>query len=159
MSSLGFSGCGIFRKAFVAGKSTFTSASWKATCLTDVLSGGRLVEKTYAYLTSVTRECRKALTEQFEQEHKGIPFGSVEKVMRQGIESWFAKRDPNIKLSHEKSINGRPGEILITYLGSTKGAHFKVHVDGLFTLAGSSGEAPSYLKNLNVQVDKRDFTK
>ncbi len=127
--------------------------------MTDVSSGSRLVEKAFVYLTSVTKECRKALTEQFEQEHKGIPFGSVEKIMRQGIESWFAKRDPNIKLSHEKSLNGRPGEILTTYSGSTKDAHFKLHVDGIFTLAGSSSEAPSYLKNLNVRVDKRDFTR
>jgi len=123
------------------------------------MSGSRLVEKAFVYLTSVTKECRKALTEQFEQEHKGIPFRSVEKVMRQGIASWFAKRDPNIKLSHEKSLNGRLGEILMTYSGSMKDAHFKVHVDGIFTLAGSSGEAPSYLKSLNVHVDKRDFTR
>jgi len=54
--------------------------------LTDVQSGARLVERAFVYLTSLT-ECRKALTEQFEREHKGIPFGSVEKAMRQGIES------------------------------------------------------------------------
>jgi hypothetical protein len=99
------------------------------------------------------------LTEQFQREHKGIPLGSVEKAMKQGIESWFVKRDPNIRLSHEMSLNGRPGEIILTYSGSTKDAHFKVHVDSIFTLAGSSSEAPSYVKNLNVRVDKRDFTK
>jgi hypothetical protein len=127
--------------------------------LTDVLSGSRLVEKTFSYLTSVTKECRKALTEQFERKHKGIPFGSVEKVMREETESWFAKRDPNIKLSHEKSLNGRPGEILVTYSGSMKDVHFKIQLDSLFTLAGSSSEAPSYLKNLNVHAEKKDFTK
>ena len=140
-------------------KSAKASASWKVVYLTDVPSGSKLVEKTFAYLTSLTKECRKALTEQFQREHKGIPFGSVEKVMRQGTESWFAKRDPNIRLSHEMSLNGRPGEIILTYSGSTKDAHFKVHVDSIFTLAGSSSEAPSYVKNLNVRVDKRDFTK
>lgn len=127
--------------------------------MTDMLSGSKLIERTFAYLTSVTKECRKALTEQFEREHKGIPFSSVEKVMRQATESWFTKRDPNIKLSHEKSVNGRPGEIIMTYSGSTKDAHFKVHVDGLFTCAGPSSDAPSYLKNLNLYVDKRDFSK
>jgi len=127
--------------------------------LTDHLSSSKLVEKTFAYLTSVTKECRKALTEQFEREHKGIPFSSVERVMRQGIESWFTKRDGNIALSHDKSVNGKPGEILMTYSGSTKDAHFKIHVDGLFTMAGSSNDAPSYLKSLNLSVDKRDFTK
>jgi 4-diphosphocytidyl-2C-methyl-D-erythritol kinase len=127
--------------------------------LTDVLSGDRLVEKAFVYLTSVAKECRKALTEQFEQEQKGIPFRSVEEAMKREIEAWFAKRDPNIKLSHEKSLSGRAGEIIMTYSGSTKGAHFKIHFDGVFTLAGSSGDAASYLKNLNVRVDKREFTK
>lgn len=127
--------------------------------MTDLSSSSKLVEKTFAYLTSVTKECRKSLTEQFEREHKGIPFSSVERVMRQGIESWFTKRDKNIRLSHDKSVNGKPGEILVTYSGSTKDAHFKIHVDGLFTMAGSSNDAPSYLKNLNLSIDKRDFTK
>jgi len=127
--------------------------------LTDVLSGNRLVEKAYSYLTLVTKECRKALTEQFERKHKGIPFGSVEKVMREETESWFARRDPNIKLSLEKSLNGRTGEILMTYSGSMKDVFFKIHLDSIFTLAGSSSKAPSYLKNLNVHTEKKDFTR
>jgi hypothetical protein len=147
------------RKRFLADKSKYTSVYWKVTCLTDMLSGSKLVERTFTYLTSVTKECRKAVTEQFGREHKGMPFNSVEKVMRQAIESWFAKRDPNIKLSHEKSVSGRAGEILMIYSGSTKGAHFQVHIDGLFTCSGPSSDAPSYLKNLNLYVDKRDFTK
>jgi UTP:GlnB (protein PII) uridylyltransferase len=79
--------------------------------------------------------------------------------MRQEIESWFSKRDKNIRLSHDKSLNGRPGEILVIYSAATKDAHFKIHVDGLFTLAGSSDSAPSYLKSLDLRVDKRDFTR
>jgi hypothetical protein len=127
--------------------------------MTDAASGRELVEKAFVYISALTRECRKALTVKFEREHKGIPFNSVEKVMRQAIESWFIKRDPNIKLNHEKSVNGRAGEVLMTYSGSTKDAHFRVHVDGLFTCADPSSDAPSYLKNLNLYVDKRDFTK
>ena len=131
----------------------------KVICLTDTKSSDRLVEKTFVYLSSVIKECRKALTGRFEQEHKGIPFDSVEKVMRQEIESWFSKRDKNIRLSHDKSLNGRPGEILVTYSAATKDSHFKIHIDGLFTLAGSSNNAPSYLKSLDLRVDKRDFTR
>ena len=127
--------------------------------MTDALSGNKLVEKAFVYMNSVTKECRKALTGQFELEHKGIPFGSVEGVMRQGIESWFAKRDPNIKLSHERSLSARLGEIRMTYAGSMKGAHFKVHFDGNFSTVGSSGEASSYLKTLNVHVEKTEFTR
>lgn len=96
---------------------------------------------------------------QFEHEHKGIPFDSVEKVMRQAVEFWFAKRDKNITISYDKSLSGRLGEILLTYSGATKDAHFKIHVDGFFTLTSSSNNAPSYLKSLNLYVDKRDFTR
>lgn len=125
--------------------------------MTDTLSSRKLVEKTFVYLTALTKERRKALTAQFEHEHKGIPFESVETVMRQAIESWFAKRDKNMTISHDKSLSGRPGEIFVTFSGVTKDVHFKIHVDSLFTLAGSSNNAPSYLKSLNLYVDKRDF--
>ena len=68
-------------------------------------------------------------------------------------------RDRNIKLSYTQSMIGKPGEILITYSGATKDIHFKIHINGLFTLVGSSSKAPSYLKSLSLNVDKRDFTK
>jgi hypothetical protein len=79
--------------------------------------------------------------------------------MRKEVEAWFAGRDKNINVKHEKSDKGRLGEILMTYAGTSKDAHFKFQVDAQFTLAGSSEKAPAYLKALNVNVDKRDFTK
>jgi UTP:GlnB (protein PII) uridylyltransferase len=127
--------------------------------LTDVLSGRELVEKAFNYMTTLTKECRKVLTVQFQHKYKGVPFDSVEPTMRQEIESWFAKRDKNITVKHEKSMNGRPGELLVTYSGETKDAHFKFHVNSLFTLAGSSKNAPSYLRDMNIYVDKREFTR
>jgi hypothetical protein len=127
--------------------------------LTDVLSGRELVEKAFNYMTTLTKECRKVLTVQFQNKYKGVPFDSVEPTMRQEIESWFAKRDKNITVKHEKSMNGRPGELLVTYSGETKDAHFKFHVNSLFTLAGSSKNAPSYLRDMNIYVDKREFTR
>lgn len=127
--------------------------------MTDVLSGRELVEKAFVYMTTLSRECRKALTSKFEQIYKGIPFDSVEVTMRKEIESWFAERDKNIRISHEKSGTGKPGEILLTFAGASKDVHFKFHIDSLFTLAGSSETAPSYLKTINVYVDKRDFTR
>ena len=127
--------------------------------MTDKLSGSELVEKTFVYLTALTRECRKVLTMKFEREHKGIPFDSIEAVMRREVESWFTMRDRNVKLSYTKSMTGRPGEILVIYSGATKDARFKIHLSGLFTLVGSSSEASSYLKSLNLHVDKRDFTR
>lgn len=127
--------------------------------MTDILTGRELVGKAFVYLTTLTKECRKALTVKFEIEHKGIPFDSIETAMRQDIESWFARRDKNIVISHDKSLKGRPGEILMTYLGVTKGAHFKIHVESLFTLSGSSTNSPAYLKNLNIYIDKREVMK
>jgi lysine/ornithine N-monooxygenase len=127
--------------------------------LTDAPTGRELVEKAFVYMTTLSRECRKALTSKFQQEHKGITFESIEPIMRKELESWFTERDRNLTLKHEKSEKGRPGEILITYSGMSKDAHFKFHVDAQFTITGSSNEAPAYLKSINVNVDKRDFTK
>lgn len=127
--------------------------------MTDKLTGSELVEKTFVYITTLTRECRKALTMKFEREHKGIPFDSVEVVMRREVESWFAMRDRNVKLSYIKSMSGRFGEIFFIYSGATKDAHFKIYIDSLFTLVGSSSKASAYLKSLNLRIDKRDFTK
>ena len=127
--------------------------------LTDAPSGRELVEKAFVYMTSLSRECRKGLTSKFEQEHKGMPFESVEPTIRKEVEAWFAGRDRNITVRHEKSDQGRPGEILLTYSGASKDAHFKFRVDAQFTVAGSSANSPAYLKAINVNVDKRDFTK
>ena len=127
--------------------------------MTDAPSGRELVEKTFVYMTTLSRECRKGLTNKFEQEDRGLPFGSVEPTLRKEVEAWFGGRDRNIAVKHESSDRGRPGEILLTYSGATKDAHFKFRVGAQFTLAGAGESAPAYLKSLNVNVDKRDFTK
>jgi lysine/ornithine N-monooxygenase len=127
--------------------------------MTDVKSGPELVEKAFIYMTNLSKECRKALNAKFGQAYKGISFDTVEPTMRKEIESWFAERDRNITINHEKSSVGRPGEILMTYGGANKEAHFQFHVDGVFTLAGVSSNSPSYVKNINIMVDKRDFTR
>lgn len=127
--------------------------------LTDSPSGRKLVEKTYSYVSNLAIECRKTLTASYQQAHKGMPFDSVEPTMRNEVESWFAGRDRNITVKHENSSIGRPGELVLTYSAATKDAHFKFLVHAVFTLSGSSNNAPAYLKTLNVNVDKRDFTK
>jgi lysine/ornithine N-monooxygenase len=126
--------------------------------LTDTPTGREFVEKTFVYITTLSRECRKALTSSFEK-NKGMSFDMVEPAMRKEIESWFAQRDKNILLKFEKSSRGRPGEIQISYSGANKGAHFKFEVDAIFTLTGQTENSPSYLKSINVNIDKRDFMK
>lgn len=127
--------------------------------MTDTPSGREMVEKTFVYMTALSRECRKALTDSFGKEHKGIPFDAVEPTMRKEIESWFAGRDRNITVKHEASNRGRPGEISMAYSGMNKDAHFRFRVEAQFTLAGAESNSPTYLKNINVYVDKRDFSK
>ncbi len=127
--------------------------------MTDKLKGSERVEKKFVYIVALTKECRKALTVKFKLEYKGLPFDSIESVMRREIESWFTIRDRHIKLVHEESKVGKPGELFITYLGSTKETCFKIHIHCSFTLAGSSSKSPSYLKSLNLNVDKREFNK
>ena len=127
--------------------------------MTDKLTGSDLVEKAFVYITSLARECRKALTMKFEREYKGIPLDSVESVLKREVESWFAARDKKIKLTYAKGVIGRSGEVNVVFLGAAKDAHFKINVVCLFTLAGSSGNASSYLKSLNLNTDKREFTK
>jgi len=127
--------------------------------LTDKLAGSVLVERAFVYITALARECRKALTMKFEREHRGIPFDSIEAVMRREVESWFAMRDRNVKLNYTQSTTGKSGEILVIYSGATKDARFKIQINGLFTLVDSSSKASSYLKSLNLNVDKRDFMK
>ena len=127
--------------------------------MTDTPSGRELVEKAFVYMSALAKECRKAVTASFEQHHKGLSFDQVESTLRTEITSWFNERDRNLKVQHERSVTGRPGEIMMTYAGTTKDAHFKFHVDSVFALAGSTPASPSYLKSMNVYVDKRDFTK
>lgn len=95
----------------------------------------------------------------FEHEHKGVPFDSLEAIVKREVESWFAMRDRNVKMSYSKSLIVKPGEMLVTYTGATKDARFKIDFDGVFTLVSSSGQQSSYLKSLNVRVDKRDFAR
>jgi len=127
--------------------------------LTDKLTGSEQVEKAFIYISNLTRECRKVLTLKFEREYKGTPFDSIEALVKKETESWFTMRDKNIKLSYVNTMIEKHGELRITYLGSTKDAHFKIHINCLFTVVNTAGNTASYLKNLNLTIDKREFTK
>ena len=125
--------------------------------MTDKLKGPERVEKTFVYIGGLTKECRKSLTSKFEREYKGLPFDAIEPVIRKEVDDWFSIRDRNIEVHHDESVVGKPGELFITYLGSTKEMCFKIHITSLFTVAGSSSNSPTYLKSLNLSVDKREF--
>jgi hypothetical protein len=125
--------------------------------LTDKLKGAERVQKTFVYIRGLTTECRKFLITKFQREYKGVPFDAIESILRKEVDSWFSLRDRHIEVHHDESVVGKPGELFITYGGSTKEMRFKVHVHSVFTVAGSSSNSPSYLKRLNLSVDKKEF--
>jgi hypothetical protein len=127
--------------------------------LTDKLKVAKRIEKAFVYISGLTKECRKFLTTKFEREYKGLPFDSIEPILRKEVDSWFNIRDGNIEVHHDQSVIGQRGELFITYLGSTKEMYFKIHINSVFTVAGSSSKSPSYLKSLNLSVNKKDFDK
>ena len=127
--------------------------------MTDKLKGSERVEKTFVYITALIKDCRKSLTTKFEREYKGLPFDSVEPVIRKEVDAWFSFRDSNIVLNHDESVASKPGELHVTYLGSTKEVGFAIHINSTFTLAGSSDKSPAYIKSLNLSVEKREIDK
>ena len=126
--------------------------------MTDQLTGKEDAQRILDYAESVAKESRKALTLEFNQKHKGIPFQSTAQVLRDSLLAWFLKRDKNLKITFESSNIARVGEVRTVFLGETKRVRFKVHADASFSMAGASSDSPCYLKELNVTVDKRAFS-
>jgi hypothetical protein len=126
--------------------------------MTDMLKGSQVLQKTYTYIENVTKESRKALMEDFSQKHKGIAIKSAPDTLRQSVLDWFPRRDPMLKLTHEKTNPGKPGEVRIDFRGETKAVKFKVHLYAVFAVNGQSPESPAFLKEVNLSVDPREFS-
>ncbi len=126
--------------------------------MTDPLSGRQDAQRILEYAESLAKEARKALTVEFNQKHKGIPFNTTAQVLRESLLAWFSRRDNNVRLILETINSTRPGEVRAVFTGEAKKVRFKVHADAMFTLAGGSTESRSYLKELNVTVDRRTFS-
>ncbi len=126
--------------------------------MTDPLSGRQDAQRILEYAESLAKEARKALTVEFNQKHKGIPFNTTAQVLRESLLAWFSRRDNNVRLTLETINSTRPGEVRAIFTGEAKKVRFKVHADAMFTLAGGPTESRSYLKELNVTVDRRTFS-
>ncbi len=126
--------------------------------MTDAPNRREDVQRILDYAEAVAKESRKALTVEFNQQHKGVPFTKASEILKDSLLEWFGKRDKNLKLTYEQSSSGKPGEVRAVFVGESKRVRFKVHADAVFTLAGGAAESPSYLKELNITVDKRAFT-
>ena len=143
-------------------KNTETLAKSKALrnarSMTDMLKGSQVLQKTYTYIENVTKESRKALMEDFSQKHKGIGINLAPDILRQTVLDWFPRRDPMLKLIHEKTSQGKPGDVRMDFLGETKAVRFKVHLHAVFAVNGQSPDSPSFLKEVNLSVDPREFS-
>src|SRR3989441_6710089 len=129
-----------------------------ARSMTDMLKGSHVLQKTYTYIENVTKESRKALMEEFSQKHKGIALNSASDTLRKSVLDWFPRRDPMLKLVHEKTNLGKPGDVRMDFLGETKSVRFKVHLHAVFAVSGQSPDSPSFLKEVTLLVDPREFS-
>ncbi|HVH15185.1 MAG TPA: hypothetical protein VNA15_05635 [Candidatus Angelobacter sp.] len=122
--------------------------------MTDKLAGKDDSQRLLGYVESVAKESRKALTLEFNQKHKGVPFNTTPNVLRDSLLAWFSRRDKNLKIVAESVASAKPGEIRAVFGGETKNVRFKLRADAIFSLAGGSADSPCYLKELNVSIDK-----
>jgi len=79
-------------------------------------------------------------------------------ILRQTVLDWFPRRDPMLKLVHEKTSQGKPGDVRMDFRGETKAVRFKVHLHAVFAVNGQSPNSPSFLKEVNLLVDAREFS-
>ena len=126
--------------------------------MTDMLKGSQVLQKTYTYIENVTKESRKALMEEFNQKHKGIAINSASDTLRKTVLDWFPRRDPMLKLFHENTSQGKPGDLRMDFRGETKSVRFKVHLHAVFAVNGQSPDSPSFLKEVSLSVDPREFS-
>jgi hypothetical protein len=126
--------------------------------VTDMLKGSQVLQKTFTYIENVTKESRKALMEDFSQKHRGIAIKSAPDTLRQSVLDWFPRRDPMLKLVHENTSQGKPGDIRMDFRGETKAVNFKVHLHAVFAVNGQSPDSPAFLKEVNLSVDSREFS-
>jgi hypothetical protein len=121
--------------------------------VTDVLSGRQDTQRILSYAESIAKEARKALTIEFSQKHKGIPFDKAPQTLQESLLAWFSRRDKNVKVT-AGPVNTKPGEVRAIFNGEAKNVQFRIHADAMFTTPGGSSNSPCYLKELNVTVSK-----
>jgi hypothetical protein len=122
--------------------------------MTDKLAGKDDSQRLLGYVESVAKESRKALTLEFNEKHKGIPFNTAPQILRDSLIAWFGRRDKNLRIKAESATSAKLGEVRAVFAGETKNVHFKVRADATFSVAGGLADSPSYLKELNVSIDR-----
>lgn len=120
--------------------------------MTDTLSAKVDAQRILVYAEGLAKESRKALTAEFNQKHKGIPFNTTPQLLRDSLLVWYMRRDSNLKLTAESTSGATLGEVRAVFRAEYKKTSFKLHVYAKFTLAGEAIESPCYLRELNVTI-------
>ncbi len=129
--------------------------------MTDPLTGKQLVEKSYEYIDRLTKECAKALIEEFNSTHRKFQPESYSKEVGNSVLQRFSKRDKNLKLDVDTVRNSdQPNVARIGFKGSTKDADFSFSgTVGTFVVPLIDGRTMSFVKTLVFSVDKTNFSK
>ncbi len=125
--------------------------------MTDAPTSKETQKRSYQYIDSLTKEARKALTQEFNQKHKGVAFGKVPELLSQTTIDWFQKRDKNVRVSYDGTSEAKNGLVRMMFKGEAKNAKFKMRLDATFSTSDANPEAPAYLRDLNFGLDTRDF--
>src|SRR2546428_14104703 len=96
--------------------------------------------------------------EEFSQKHKGIGLNSASDILRQTVLDWFSRRDKTFKLVHEKTSQGKPGDVRMDFLGGSKTVPFKVHLHAVFADNGQSPGSPAFLQEVNFLIASSDIS-
>src|SRR6266567_1678919 len=88
--------------------------------MTDKLAGKDDSQRLLGYVGSVAKESRKALTLEFNEKHKAIPFNKAGDMLRDSLIAWFGRRDKNLKILAESGNSAKLGEGRAVFRGETK---------------------------------------
>lgn len=124
--------------------------------MTDALTTKELVEKMYMYVDRLTKECRKDIMDDLTKERPANA-NDLARVVSNAMLEWFGRRDRYIRIMFDPRMvrdTPEPG-IMMTFTGENKDTTFKFTLHITYYMAGSV----CYTKNININVDKRDFKK
>ena len=124
--------------------------------MTDAPTAKALVEKTYVYVDKLTKECRKDIMGDLSK-LRPVNVNELARAVSNAMLDWFERRDRYIHIMFDPRMvrdTPEPG-IMMTFSGENKGTTFKFTSHITYYMAGNV----CYTKNININVDKRDFNK
>jgi hypothetical protein len=132
----------------------------RRTQLTDPLTGKQLVEKSYEYVDKLTKECAKAIVQEFNSAHRKFQPSTLGKEIGDAIVQWFARRDRNLVLRLDSIVSQQPNVTRLKFNGNTKDAQFSIGATvGTFSIPAADGTQSSFVKTLTFSVEKNSFAK